>query len=135
MRFDNIRFGEHKLSIVLVLSLLLVAGCATTAPTTYYWGRYEKLLHDMYVSPGKATPEVQIEKLSADIQRAEQLGKPVPPGVYAHLGFMYSMQGNQPAAEAAFESEMSLHPDSKVMLQGMLKRANGANLSSQESSL
>ena len=111
-----------KLFGITAITFGLLAGC--TAPqTTYHWGQYEQLLYEMYVEPGKATPTIQVEKLTADIQQAEALGKPVPPGVYAHLGFMYALEGNTAAATNAFNTEKALYPDSQILIDGMLKRA------------
>ena len=103
---------------------LFLTGCSLTSSTTYYWGNYESLLYDMYVEPGKATPQIQIHKLTTDIQQAENKGKTVPPGVYAHLGFMYSIDGNIEAATNAFNKEKALYPDSQILIDGMLTRAN-----------
>lgn len=112
-----------KIFCTVLIGVGLLGGCATGPKTRYHWGQYEQLLYDMYVKPGAATPAVQIEKLSTDIQQAEMLGKPVPPGVYAHLGFMYSLEGNNAAAHNAFDSEKSLYPDASTLIDGMLKRA------------
>lgn len=113
---------KKLLSLLLVVSAFISA-CTTTAPDQYYWGKYERLIHDMYVKAGKATPQVQIERITQDIQKAEKKGKPVPPGVYAHLGFMYSLDGNIEAATAAFNEEKSLYKDSAILIDGMLARA------------
>jgi hypothetical protein len=113
-----------KLLSTAFISSYLLTGCISAPQNTYHWGQYEQLLHDMYIDPGKATPVIQIEKLSTDIQQAEALGKPVPPGVYAHLGFMYSLEGNTTAATNAFDTERSLYPDSQTLIDGMLKRAH-----------
>lgn len=104
----------------------ILSGCATGPSDQYYWGGYEGLINDMYVNAGKATPQVQIEKITQDIQKAENAGKPVPPGVYAHLGFMYSLEGNNVSATAAFNEEKALYKDSEVLINGMLERAKKA---------
>ena len=109
---------------VVIASLL--SGCMTGAKDQYYWGQYETLLRDMYTEEGKATPQVQIQKITQDIQQAENSGQPVPPGVYAHLGFMYSIEGNDTAATDAFNTERTLYKDSAVLINGMLERANKA---------
>jgi len=106
----------------------MVTGCISTPANTYHWGSYEKVLHDMYLKPGKATPQAQITTLTKDIQQAENLGKPIAPGIYAHLGFMYSLEGNIGAAEDAFNQEKSLYPDSAVLINGMLARSKNNNI-------
>ncbi len=108
--------------MVSLLSVFLVAGCATNKEM-YYWGEYEQLIHDAYVKPGSADPQTQIEKLNTDIQKTESLGKKVAPGIYAHLGFLYAVQGKNSQSKAAFMEEKSLYPESKIFIDGMLDRA------------
>lgn len=107
-------------------ALFLLSACQSTS-NLYYWGDYEQLLYDMYNRPGKAPPELQIDKLSTDIERAQNSGKKIAPGIHAHLGLMYASVGNMAAAEAAFINEKTLYPESAVLLDGMLQRAYEAN--------
>jgi len=118
-----LNFKTTRLFIVLI-SLWLLSGCVKPANEIYYWGEYEQLIHDMYVDPGKADAVAQIEKLTADIQKAESTGKQVPPGLYAHLGMMYSSQGQAAQAEAALREEQKLYPESATFIQGLIKRAS-----------
>jgi len=111
-----------KRFMILVLSMFMLAGCATQQDI-YYWGEYEQLIYDTYVEPGKADPQTQIEKLTADIQKSESLGKRVAPGIYAHLGYMYAVQGKDSQSKAAFLEEKNLYPESIVFIDGMLMRA------------
>lgn len=108
---------------VMVCSVLFLSGCASK--NTYYWGDYEQLVHDMYIEPGSADATTQIEKLTTDIQKAQSSGKPTPPGVHAHLGYMYSLQGNTSEAKTALLQEKALYPESAVLIDGMLERAFG----------
>lgn len=91
---------------LMTISAFLV-GCQTNSQL-YYWGSYEEQLYNQYNKPGKAPPELQIDKLSEDIERAENSGKKIAPGVHAHLGLMYAAVGNMAAAEAAFNNEKAL---------------------------
>jgi hypothetical protein len=107
------------------LSLLIAALCALSAcapKTIYSWGRYEDLVYDMYVRPGKADPGTQVAKLTEDIDKAHAAGKLVPPGVHAHLGYLYYQQGNVGAAEQEFKTEKRLFPESTPFVDGMLQR-------------
>jgi hypothetical protein len=101
----------------------LAAGCVSAPKDHYYWGNYEALILAMYAEPGSADPVMQIERLAADLQQAESTGKPAPPGLHAHLGFLYAMNGNVSQAEAAFNEERELFPESAVFIDGMLERA------------
>ncbi len=102
--------------LVLVLALAPLAGC-TAGRATYEWGRYESLLYDMYRRPGKADPAIQIAKLSEDIDRAQGRGRAVPPGVHAHLGYMFYLQGNLNAALGEFQTEARLYPESAKFMR------------------
>jgi hypothetical protein len=107
---------------LLLLCIFLVAGCATKKEI-YYWGEYEQLIHDAYINPGSADPATQIEKLNADIQKSEAKGKRVAPGIYAHLGYLYALEGKDSQSKAAFKQEQTLYPESTVFIEGMLNRA------------
>ena len=89
----------------------------------YYWGSYEGLIYQMYAEAGTAEPDVQIEKLNKDIQRTVERGGKTPPGVHAHLGFMYAAAGNMPLAMASFDEEKRLFPESAKFIDGMMARA------------
>jgi hypothetical protein len=108
--------------IILVFSIL-AAGCATEPKGHYYWGNYERLLLTMYQEPGAADPLMQIEQLTVDIQQAENTGKLVPPGLYAHLGMMYALNGDIAQAVDAFYRERELFPESAVFIDGMMARS------------
>ena len=108
--------------VATLLTLFLFAGCATQQDI-YYWGEYEELIYNTYVKPGSADPQTQVEKLTADIQKSESLGKKVAPGIYAHLGYLYAVQGKDSQSEAAFVEERALYPESSVFIDGMLRRA------------
>ncbi len=105
-----------------VASMVVMAGCATNK-NIYYWGAYEQLIHDAYMKPGSADTATQIEKLTADIQKAAATGTRVPPGIYVHLGFLYALEGKDSQSLAAFRQEQTLYPESSILIEGMLNRA------------
>ena len=111
---------QFRLLLLTVFTLLLAA-CASR--DQYHWGQYEVLIYSMYVKPGEAPPERQIVKLTEDIQRARANGKSPGPGIFAHLGYMYALSGDEAAANQAFEEEMRLFPDAVVLIKGMQARA------------
>lgn len=113
------------MALTVLVTLLLSSGCATQKPPLYRWGAYEQLVYQMYAEPGKAEPGMQVAKLSEDIGRTQAEGKRVPPGVYAHLGYMHYLQGNQGAAMSAFAAEKALFPESAVFVDAILNRLKG----------
>ena len=113
---------------LIVGFLLITTGCSSNS-SLYYWGSYEPMIYKMYNKPGDATPEVQIDRLSIDIQQAANRGKPVHPGLHAHLGMMYAAVGNMSDAMTSFEREKTLFPESTVLVDGMMNRVTKGNYS------
>jgi hypothetical protein len=105
-----------------ISAALLAAGCAQQKPQIYRWGVYEELVYEMYAKPGSADPDTQVVKLSEDVTRTEAEGQRVPPGVHAHLGYMYYLSGKTEPAYREFSTESELFPESTVFIDGMLQR-------------
>lgn len=116
-----------KIYVILATTALAVSlvGCATPKKSTFYWGSYEDLVYDMYVEPGSADATTQIDKLTTTIQEAKAEGKPVGPGIHAHLGYMYSLQGNVAQSKAEFLTEETMYPESDILIDGMMNRLKG----------
>ncbi|HTI97771.1 MAG TPA: DUF4810 domain-containing protein [Dongiaceae bacterium] len=106
----------------LLLAALLagLAGCVT--PPMYSWGHYEDLLYASYTSPDKATPDLQITQLEADLQKARAANRPVPPGFHAHLGYLYYQVGKADLAQQEFQTEKQLFPESAVFMDRLLAK-------------
>jgi hypothetical protein len=106
---------------VLLVSCSLMIGCATSE-SLYFWGNYEELLYQMYKEPGAADTTTQVAKLKEDINKASTVGKPVPPGLHAHLGYMYFLQSDTRAAMLEFEIEKKMFPESAKFIDGLMGR-------------
>ena len=102
----------------LVASIFLLAGC--TSPSLYTWGQYEKLIYTSYSEPGKVSPEMQVEKLEQDYQKARSKNKRMPPGWHAHLGNLYFQLGKLDQARQEFETEKAEFPESAVFMDRLL---------------
>ena len=118
----KIAVKKFRLALIGSLAILFISGCQQK-PDMYHWGSYEQLIHDMYIEAGSAEPQTQILSLNTDIQYAAEHGLKTPPGVYAHLGFMYAANGEMQMAMASFEEEKKLFPESAKFIDGMIKRA------------
>ena len=115
-------FPRLRVVLICVFSVWLLSGCVKKA-NTYYWGDYEKLILQMYTDADKADSKTQIERLEKDIQEAERRGRKTPPGVFAHLGFIYASVGLKDQAIEAFTQEKSRFPESVQFIDGMMNRA------------
>ncbi|HEX9446088.1 MAG TPA: DUF4810 domain-containing protein [Candidatus Binatia bacterium] len=109
------------LGLWLALAALSALG-ACARPALYSWGRYENLIYEMYMKPGQADPGTQVAKLTEDIEKAKAGDKPVPPGVHAHLGYLYYQQGNVAGARQELQIEKTLFPESAAFVDGVLQR-------------
>ena len=121
MNFDFL-FSRKLLSKIVILTVLvsIFSSCAST--TKYYWGHYEDILYTQYQEPGKATPEFQIEKMRADIQRGRGKNLPMPPGFYAHLGYQYLLTGKAVEARNCFNIEKRAFPESAVLMDRFIAK-------------
>lgn len=117
------RLGNKMKFVLLAIGCVVVlAGCAPQ--TLYSWGSYEPMVYAMYATPDNATADIQIIRLEEDIQKARAKGNSLPPGFYAHLGYLYFQQGNIELARRAFETEKSAFPESAVLMDRMIATLN-----------
>lgn len=112
---------KNKL-LIFCAAIFLFSGCASN-DSQYYWGEYESLVYKTYHAPGDVPPSFQIEQLQTDIEKAQTAGKPIPPGVYAHLGLMYAANGNKELALASLTKEKELFPESATFIDGLIQRS------------
>jgi hypothetical protein len=110
------------LSKVIILISLLTVFSSCVSSTKYYWGEYENLIYTQYQEPGKVTPQYQIEKMRADMQKAASRNQPLPPGFYAHLGSQYLQLGKVAEARRYFTAEKKMFPESKVLMDRFLTK-------------
>ena len=112
---------KNKL-LIFCAAILFFSGCASN-DNQYYWGEYENLVYKTHHTPSEVPPSLQITQIQADIEKAAAAGKPIPPGVYAHLGLMYAADGNKALALAALAKEKELFPESSRFIDGLIKRS------------
>jgi len=105
------------------LLVLVLSGCAT--PTLYSWGHYEELVYVSYATPGKLSPEMQVEKLEQDYQEARAINKRMHPGFHAHLGYLYFQLGKVDQALQEFATEKAEFPESAVFMDRLIINLKG----------
>ena len=107
-----------KRSFWLLVLAALLTGCA--GPSLYSWGHYEDLIYTSYAAPGKVPPELQVEKLEQDYQKARAANKRMHPGFHAQLGYLYVQLGKLDQAQQEFQTEKAEFPESTVLMDRML---------------
>jgi len=109
---------------LVFLTVLLAAACKTTEPT-YYYGAYPQAIYS-YFKADETSLSQQILILEQVIEQAQGKGKPVAPGVHAHLGMLYFESGNAEQGVSHFEQEKALFPESAAYLDFLMNNTAGA---------
>jgi len=110
------------LSSTLVASLVVVmlSGCVTRPQPLYYWGDFTTQQYSYF--KGDKGPEEVIQSLERVREEAKAAGKPVPPGLLAHLGLMYGQTGRTDMFEQNLQAERQQFPESSVYVDFLLKK-------------
>lgn len=106
--------------ILAILVAVPLTACQGTS--LYEWGGYEASVYEVTRSAGEVDVAAEIERLTQVVVRSRERDKPVPPGLHAHLGYLYSLSGDLDSAVAAFESEKEQYPEATVFVDGVLAR-------------
>ena len=110
---------QTSCTLVLIAAALLLTGCGPKH--SYYWGDYEKSVYRMYHDED-FSPSKEINLLNGQIERANKKNMNIGPGIYAHLGYLYTLHGDTAAATQAFQSEKLAFPESAIMMNRLLEK-------------
>ena len=113
---------NQKSLIPLFVCLSVISGCANQQPRLYQWGSYENQLYENYTNPGKFGAADQIIKLEKDIEKARAENKSLPPGYYAHLGYLYFQNNETDKAMQSLQTEKTLFPESAVFIDRLISQ-------------
>ncbi|WP_426575911.1 DUF4810 domain-containing protein [Xenorhabdus stockiae] len=108
----------------MLLVTLVLVGCVQAPKTIYEWGDYQSTLYQYY-QQDKTGPLEQIQALEKVIEQAKAKDKPVPPGLHAQMGLLYSKTGNIEDAFQQFEIEKRLFPESAPYMDFLLSKNKG----------
>jgi len=112
-----------KKSYLLIAGALAVTACAT--PPRFEYGAYEPTLYSYYKKPEMADKfETALEKA---ISKGEASGR-LAPGLYAELGYLRLLQGDQPAAVEMFQKEAAAFPEANFFMTTIVRRLSGEEI-------
>jgi len=94
--------------------------CGT--PHLYYWGSYEDSVFAVAAQPDGFDVDEQIDELETQVEKTNNKGLRVPPGLHAHLAYLYSFRGDLASARNNLEREKALFPESTVFVDGLIVR-------------
>ncbi len=105
-----------------LLLCALSGGCAV--PTGLYdWGRYEQSVHAVVFNPQRpADLHTERELLAEEIRVSLENHRRIPPGKWAHLGYLCTLTGDNHAARKHFIAEKTLFPESASFMDFLIGR-------------
>lgn len=109
----------------VLLAALLPLACQSSGGI-YYWGEYEDSVHDVCLAESAVDLDAEILRITEIIDRAAERSRRVPPGLHAHLGYLYYLRGDVDGATAALLAEKEAYPESSVFIDGLLSRMKSA---------
>jgi len=111
--------------IILKIYFIIFIGffiSACSNPTLYQWGKYEDLLYKRYVKPGSISPQEEISALELQLEKTYSKELLPPPGLHAHLAYLYISDGQYSRALEHFQAEKKLFPASEHFINGLIDR-------------
>lgn len=97
-----------------VTALALFHGCTPT--TQFYWGDYSSTLYAYKKTPDDKSLMEHKKSLNDIIMVSAKRKIPVPPGVYAELGFLLIKEDKVQDGMAYLEKEIQLYPESQEFI-------------------
>ena len=117
---------KNSVISVLCCATIMMSGCKTTEPM-YHYGNYSEAVYS-YFKADETPVSQQIIILEDVIAQARGKGKPVAPGVHAHLGMLYFESGNNNQGINHFEQEKALFPESAAYIDFLINQSSGVNI-------
>jgi hypothetical protein len=106
------------LGLALALSVPMLSACAPQ--TRFEWGTYEPSLYAYYKNP---SAQAEYENALVKAIAAGKKSNKIAPGLYAELGYLKLEEGKIAEAQANFDEEMRLFPESRFFLANVSRRA------------
>lgn len=114
-------------NLLLIPIALSLAACAPK--TLYQWGGYEDMLYRGYKEPEKM--DAMRVNLEAHIQKLQQSGQKVPPGMNSELATLYMQIGDKTKARTYYSAEMTAWPESSKLMEALIANLDRTTKRSQ----
>ena len=114
------------------LSCLAAAGCVPQK--MYYFGNYSNTLYSLEKNQNDESLLKHKQEIETVITESESRNLPVPPGIYAELGYLNLKSNNSKEAIRLFQAESQLYPESRHLMDRLIQSAESKNDSSAKES-
>lgn len=108
--------------LIPLAAAVALGGCVSAPKPLYNWDSYESTVYQYY-RLGQNGPHEQIAALQRSIETARAKDLAVPPGLYAHMGLLYSSTGDIAEAYHYFTLEKQLFPESAPFMDFLLSHS------------
>jgi hypothetical protein len=105
----------------LFLFSIFFVGCAPKQ--MYYFGNYSQTLYASEKFQNEESFVNHKQELERIISESEVKNLPVPPGIYAELGYINLKMNNSKEAIRLFQIETQLYPESKHLMDRLIQSA------------
>ena len=116
-----------------VLCCLVSAGCAPQK--MYYFGNYSNTLYSFEKNQNDESLLKHKQEVETVITESESRNLPVPPGIYAELGYINLKSNNSKEAIRLFQAESQLYPESRHLMDRLIQSATSKNDPNSKQSL
>ncbi len=114
------RFARIGLTLACCWCLFL-AGCVPKQ--TYYMGDYSETLYILEKDKNEEALLRHRQELETIISESGTRDLPVPPGIYAELGYLRLKENKAKEAIQLFQMESQLYPESKPFMERLIQNA------------
>lgn len=112
----------RMINLFVFVALIAISSARCAHTTLYEWGKYDQRLYQYYKNPD-GIDDVK-EEIYQVIQKSEQSGERVAPGLYAEYGFFLLESGESSQAVRFFEKERESWPESAQFMNQMIEACN-----------
>ncbi len=121
-----------KKIILISLMLIFASMISCAAKKMYYWGDYSTTLYAYKKDSNEESLLKHMKDLENIIEVSNRKNMRVPPGVYGELGYYYLRSNKTKEAVGYFNFEKQLYPESGVLMDRLIQKAEAAKTISDE---
>lgn len=124
---------KRELFLVIgFLASIFFSGCAPQK--MYYFGNYSQTLYSFEKNQNEETLLSHKQELEKIISESEVKSLPVPPGIYAELGYINLKANKSQESIKLFQAEEQLYPESKYFMDRLIQSAKVKTTTESEAS-
>ena len=109
-------------TFLIVIMAAAFAGCAPQKASMYYFGKTDATLYANKKEPTEENFRKLQQSLQEVVTKSQERGLKVPPGIHAHLGYLYLLENKTDLATASFNEEKRLYPEATVFMERMIEK-------------